>query len=123
VITTFSLLALFVVSIGLYGVVGYVVSQPPGFGIRMALGATRGALMSLVLGQATKLVGIGIALGLIDVALLSRPIASLLYGVAPVDGVTLASVTTVLALVGAAAVYVPARRAAKSDPMQTLRHE
>ncbi len=124
VILTFSLLALFVASIGLYGVMSYVVSQrTQEFGIRMALGATRGAVMHLVLGQAAKLVGIGIAVGLTGAALLSQTIATLLYGVAPVDGVTLASITTLLALVGIAAVYLPARRAAKSDPMESLRHE
>src|SRR5439155_11851508 len=124
VILTFSLLALFVASIGLYGVMSYVVSQrTQEFGIRMALGATQGAVMHLVLGQAAKLVGIGIALGLTGAALLSQTIATLPYGVAPVDGVTLARVTTLLALVGIAAVYVPARRAAKSDPMESLRHD
>jgi putative ABC transport system permease protein len=124
VILTFSLLALFVASIGLYGVMSYVVSQrTQEFGIRIALGATPGAVMHLVLGQAAKLVGIGVALGLTGAALLSQTITTLLYGVAPVDGGTLASVTTVLALVGIAAVYVPARRAAKSDPMESLRHD
>jgi putative ABC transport system permease protein len=124
VILTFALLALFVASIGLYGVMSYVVSQrTQEFGIRMALGATRGAVMHLVLGHAAKLVGTGIALGLTGAALLSQTIATLLYGVAPVDGVTLASVTTLLGLVGIAAVYVPARRAAKSDPMESLRHD
>jgi len=124
VMLTFSFLVLFVASIGLYGVMSYVVSQrTPEFGIRMALGATRGAVMRLVIGQAAKLVGIGIALGLTGAALLSHTIATLLYGVAPIDAVTLASVTTPLALVGIAAVYVPARRAAKSDPMESLRHD
>lgn len=124
VMLTFSLLVLFVASIGLYGVMSYVVSQrTPEFGIRMALGATRGAVMHLVIGHAAKLVGIGIALGLTGAALLSHTIATLLYGVAPIDAVTLASVTTLLALVGIAAVYVPARRAAKSDPMESLRHD
>ena len=102
----------------------YVVGQrTPEFGIRMALGATQGAVMHLVLGQAAKLVGIGIVLGLTGALLLSQTIATLLYGVAPVDGVTLGGVTTLLALVGIAAVYVPARRAAKSDPMESLRHD
>jgi putative ABC transport system permease protein len=124
VILTFSLLALFVASIGLYGVMSYIVSQrTQEFGIRMVLGATRRAVLQLVLGQAAKLLGIGIALGLTGAALLSRTIATLLYGVAPVDGVTLASVTTLLTLVGITAVYFPARRAAKSDPMKSLRHD
>ena len=124
VILTFSLLALFVASIGLYGVMSYAVSQrTQEFGIRMALGATQGAVMHLVLGQAAKLVGIGIVLGLTGAVLLSQTIATLLFGVAPVDGVTLAGVTLLLALVAIAAVYVPARRAAKSDPMESLRHD
>lgn len=124
VILTFSLLALFVASIGLYGVMSYAVSRRrQEFGIRMALGATQGAVLHLVLGQAAKLVGIGIVLGLAGAALLSHSIATLLYGVAPVDGVTLAGVTTLLALVGMAAGYIPSRRAAKSDPMESLRHE
>jgi len=123
VILTFSLLALFVASIGLYGVMSYVVSQrTPEFGIRMALGATHGTVMHLVIGEAAKLVGIGLALGLTGAVLLSRTIATLLYGVAPIDPVTLASVTTLLALVGIAAAYGPARRAAKSDP-KSLRHD
>ena len=79
VILTFSLLALFVASIGLYGVMSYAVSRRrQEFGIRMALGATQGAVLHLVLGQAAKLVGIGIVLGLAGAALLSHPIATLL---------------------------------------------
>jgi putative ABC transport system permease protein len=124
VVLTFSLLALFVASIGLYGVMSYAVSQrTQEFGIRIALGATQSAVMNLVLGQAGKLVGIGIVLGLTGAVLLSQAIAKLLYGVAPVDGATLGSVTALLTLVGGAAVYVPARRAAKSDPMESLRHD
>lgn len=124
VILTFSFLALFMASIGLYGVMSYVVSQrTPEFGIRMALGATRAAVMHLVLGQAARLVGIGIALGLTCAVLLSHRIATLLYGVAPIDPVTLASVSTLLVLVGIAAACVPARRAAKSDPMESLRND
>ena len=80
-------------------------------------------MMQLVFGQAAKFVGIGIAVGLVGATLLAQTIATLLFGVAPVDGVTLAGVTTLLALVGMAAVYVPARRAAKSDPMESLRHD
>jgi ABC-type lipoprotein release transport system permease subunit len=91
--------------------------------LRMASGATRGAVMHLVIGHAAKLVGTGIALGFAGAALLSRMISTVLYGVAPFDPVTLGSVTTLLALVGFTAVYVPARRAAKSDPMESLRHD
>lgn len=80
----FALLALFVASIGLYGVMSYVVSRRiREFGIRMAVGATRGAVLRLVLGQAAKLVGVGICLGLVGAMLLTRWIASLLYGITP----------------------------------------
>ena len=124
VILTFALLALFVASIGLYGVMSYAVSQrTQEFGIRMALGATRSAVMGMVIRQAATLVGTGIAFGLIGTSLLSQMIARLLYGVAPFDAVTVTSVTTLLALVGIVAVYIPARRAAKSDPMVALRHD
>lgn len=124
VILTFSVLALFIASIGLYGAMSYVVSQRTReFGIRMALGATRGAVMYLVLRQAAKLVGIGIALGLTGAVLLSQTMAKLLYGFAPLDGLTLAGVTTLLAVVAIAAVYFPARKAAKFDPMESLRYD
>jgi putative ABC transport system permease protein len=124
VLVMFALLALFVASIGLYGVMSYLVSRrTQEFGIRMALGASRSAVLGLVLGQAAKLVGIGIGLGLAGAALVSRSIASLLYGVTPFDAATLASVSVLLAVVGFVASYVPARRAAKAHPMDSLRYE
>lgn len=124
VILTFSVLALFVGSLGLYGVINYLVSQRmQEFGIRMALGATHSDVMRLIFGHAAKMVGIGIAVGITGAALLSRMLATLLYGVKPFDGVTLVSVTTLLAVVAMVAVYFPARRAGKSDPMESLRHD
>jgi putative ABC transport system permease protein len=124
VILTFSLLALFVASIGLYGVMSYIVGQRTReFGIRVALGATQNAVLLFVIKQAAKLIGVGIVLGSIGAALLSQTIAKLLYRVAPLDGIAFGSATTLLLLIGLAAVYLPARRAAKSDPMESLRHE
>jgi putative ABC transport system permease protein len=124
VILTFSLLALFAASIGLYGVVSYAVSQRTReFGVRMALGATGGDMARLVFGQGARLVGTGMALGLIASVLVSRAIASLLYGIRAVDGITLAGVTMALMLVAGLAVYVPARRAARAEPMESLRHD
>lgn len=120
----FALLALFVASIGLYGVMSYLVSQRVHeFGIRVAVGASRGAVLGLVLRQAAKLVGIGIGIGLVAAALLVRLIASLLYGVRPFDAATLAVVSTLLAVVALAASYFPAHRAARADPMESLRCE
>ena len=124
VLLLFAMLALFVASIGLYGVMSYVVSQRTReFGIRMALGASRRAVLRLVLGKAVKLAGIGIGIGLIGSALVSRLIASLLYGVRPLDGITLAGVSMLLAVVALLASYLPARRAAQADPMDSLRYE
>jgi putative ABC transport system permease protein len=94
-----------------------------GFGIRVAVGASRGAVLRLVLGHAAKLVSIGICLGLVGATLLTRLIASLLYGTTPFDTVTLTSVSVLLATVALLASYIPARRAAKTDPMDSLRYE
>ena len=124
VISVFALLALFVASIGLYGVMSYAVSQRTReFGIRMAVGASRSSVFALVLGQGAKLVGLGVCLGLIGAAFLGRFITSLLYGVKPLDAVTLAGVSILLGAVAFAASFIPARRAANADPMVSLRYE
>ena len=123
-ISLFALLALFVASIGLYGVMSYLVSQRTReFGIRMAVGATRGAVLRQVLGQGAKLAAIGVVIGLTITALLGRLIASLLYGVKPLDAATLAGVSILLAAVALLASYIPARRAANANPMDSLRYE
>ena len=123
-LSVFALLALFVASIGLYGVMSYTVGQRTReFGIRIAVGASRGAVFRLVLGQGAKLAGIGVGIGLVGAALLGRFIASLLYGVTPFDAATLAGVSILLAAVALLASYIPARRAAGADPMDSLRYE
>lgn len=120
----FALLALFVSTIGLYGVMSYVVSQRTReFGIRMAVGATRGAILRVVLGKAVKLVSIGIGLGLVGGVLLARVISSLLYAVTPFDMATLVSVSILLASVVLSASFIPARRASTVNPMDSLRYE
>jgi putative ABC transport system permease protein len=124
VLSLFALLALFVASIGLYGVMSYVVSQRTReFGIRIAIGASRGAVLRQVLGQGAKLAAIGVCIGLAGAALLGRLIASLLFGVTPLDTATLAGVSILLAAVALLASYIPARRAANADPMDSLRYE
>lgn len=124
VILTFSLLALLVASLGLYGVMNYLVTQrKQEFGVRMSLGATRGDLMRLIFGQAGKMVGAGVVFGLCGTALFSRAVASLLYGVRPFDGGALASVTFLVTVVALLSAYFPAIRAGKSDPMESLRHD
>ena len=124
VLVIFALLAIFVASIGLYGVISYSVSQRTReFGIRMAVGATRGDILRVVLGKAGKLVGVGICLGLIGAVALARLIATLLYDVLPFDAPTLVSVSVLLAGIAFAASYMPARRASKANPMDSLRVE
>jgi putative ABC transport system permease protein len=124
VLLMFAILALFVASIGLYGVMSFLMSQRTReFGIRVAVGASSGALLRLVLGQAATLVSVGICLGLVAALLLARSIASLLYGITPFDTATFASVSLVLAVVALLASYIPARRAASVDPMVALRYE
>jgi len=124
VLLMFAILALFVASIGLYGVMSYLMSQRTReFGIRLAVGASSGALLRLVLGQAAKLVSIGICLGLVGAMVVARAISSLLYGISPFDTATFASVSLVLAVVAFLASYIPARRAASIDPMVALRYE
>jgi putative ABC transport system permease protein len=124
VLVMFGLLSLFVASIGLYGVMSYSVSQRTReFGIRMAIGSSRGAVLRLVFGEAVKLVSVGGGLGLAGAVLLTRLIANLLYGVTPFDATTLASVSILVAGVALVASYVPARRAANINPIDSLRYE
>jgi putative ABC transport system permease protein len=124
VLLMFAFLAVFVASIGLYGVMSYLTAQRTHeFGIRIAVGASTGDVLRLVLGQAGRLVTIGISLGLLGAMLVARPIASLLYGITPFDITTFASVSLLLGTVGLSASYIPARRAASVDPMVALRYE
>jgi putative ABC transport system permease protein len=124
VLFVFALLALLVAAIGLYGVMSCLVGQRmPEFGVRMAVGASSGDILRLVLANAAKLVAIGTSIGLLSAALLARLISSLLYGVEPFDATTLAAVSLFLAIVALVASYIPAHRAAKADPNQCLRYE
>jgi len=124
VLLMFAGVALLVAAMGLYGAMSYSVSQrTQEFGVRMAVGASRSAVVRLVLGQAARLVAVGVCLGLAGSVLLSRLIASLLYGVAPFDIGTLAGVSVLLVVVALLASYVPAHRAARADPMNALRWE
>ena len=120
----FALLALVLAAIGLYGMMSYLVSRRTReIGIRMALGAQKSSVLGLIMRQGSKLTLIGLALGVLVALALTRSMSSVLYGVAPADPLTFLVVTFVLALVASAAHYLPARRAAKVDPMRALRHE
>jgi putative ABC transport system permease protein len=120
----FAVLALGMACVGLYGVVSYGVSQRwREFGVRMALGATRGSVMRLVLGQGSLLVGIGIAAGLAGAWFAVRMLGSLLYGVHAQDPVTFALVGLFLAGVALVATAIPSRRATRVDPIIAMRAE
>jgi putative ABC transport system permease protein len=121
-IGTFALLALVLAAVGLYGVLSYAVSQSASeIGLRMALGAQRQRVVGAIMRQALVLAVVGIGIGLIAAALLTRTIQSFLFGVSPADPLTAAAVTGVLLAVAALAAFVPARRAASVDPAVTLR--
>ena len=124
ILTAFSLLALVMASIGIYGVMNYLVIQRTReFGIRLSLGATKTDLLRLVLGRAALLIAIGAGLGVVGSVLLVRFIAKLLFGTAPLDPLTFAAVPILLATVALIASYIPARRATRIDPIVALRHE
>jgi putative ABC transport system permease protein len=120
----FAALALILAASGIYGVMSYSVAQRTReIGIRMALGAGRGAILNLVLGQTLKLTLVGVGIGLAATWGLTQLLASSLYGVTPHDALTLAVVSILLSAVAMLASYIPARRAMRVDPLVALRHE
>jgi predicted permease len=116
--------ALFLGSVGIYGVISYIVSQRTReIGVRMALGAERSDVSGMVLRQAGGLAFGGVVVGLAAAAGLTRLMSSLLYGVSPMDPATFASVALGLSAVALLASWIPARRAARTDPVVSLRFE
>jgi putative ABC transport system permease protein len=121
---SFALLALVLAGTGLYGVTAYGVSQRTReIGIRMALGATRYSVLSLVLAQNAGLVAIGALIGLAGGAVLAQAMRSILYRVSTTDPVTFTAGFGILTAVALVATYLPARRASRVDPLTALRHE
>ena len=117
-------LALALATVGIYGVTSYAISQRTHeIGVRVALGAGRYDVFRLVIGYGTKLAIIGVAVGAVAAAVLARFLSSLLYGVKSTDAITYLVVSLLLASVGLAASYLPARRAMNVDPMVALRDE
>jgi putative ABC transport system permease protein len=120
----FGLLAFVLTAIGVYGVISYtVVQRTREMGIRLALGAERGAIVGMILKNGMRLVSMGVVPGLVAALLLTRLIAGLLYGVSSSDVPTFVGVSLALIAMAMLASYVPARRAAKVDPMVALRYE
>ena len=117
----FAGVALVLATVGIYGVISYGVSQRTSeLGIRIALGAEPDDVLRLVLAEGTRLTLAGVGLGLVGAVLLSRVIASQLYGVSATDPVTYAAVAAILTLVALTAAYIPARRTANMDPVLAL---
>ncbi|HXJ92764.1 MAG TPA: FtsX-like permease family protein [Terriglobia bacterium] len=120
----FSVLALVLAAVGLYGVMAYwVARRTQEIGIRMTLGARRGDVLRLVVGRSLWVTLIGVGLGLGATLVLARLIISLLYHMKPTDPLTLAAVSAIVVAVTLLASYIPARRATKVDPMAALRYE
>jgi putative ABC transport system permease protein len=123
-LSLFSGVALAIATVGIYGVVSYSVARrTKEFGLRMVLGAQGGDLLGLVMKQGAGMILIGVAAGLVLAFVFTRLMASLLFGVTATDLPTFASVTLILFGVALAACYIPARRATRVDPIQTLRYE
>jgi predicted permease len=123
-LTLFAVLALGLAAIGIYGVMAFLVSQGTReIGIRMALGATPGGILVLIVRQGMVIATIGLALGLSGAFILTRFMASLLFGVRPGDPLTFGAIALTLGMVAFLASYIPARRASGIDPMVALRSE
>jgi ABC-type antimicrobial peptide transport system permease subunit len=120
----FAAMALALASVGIYGVIAFSVGRrTQEIGIRIALGATPRRIQESFLGESMMLTAAGLALGLVGAVVLTRTLSSLLYGVTATDPATFFALSLFLAAIATAAAYLPARRAAKVDPMTSLRQE
>jgi ABC-type antimicrobial peptide transport system permease subunit len=117
-------LALLLAALGTYGVLSYTVQRRAReVGVRMALGATRGSIVRLVLGHTVLVTAIGVTLGVVGALALGQVVATQLYEVSPRDPLTLSATALILAAVALVAAWIPTRRATSVDPLITLRAE
>jgi putative ABC transport system permease protein len=120
----FATLALVLAAVGIYGVMSYSVAQRTReIGIRLALGAQRNDVLKMTMGQGLKLVSVGVGIGLAAAFVLTRVMASLLFGVSATDPITFVTISLVLMGVALVASYLPALRATKVDPMVALHYQ
>jgi len=123
-LASFAGLALVLAAVGIYGVIAYSVTQRTHeIGIRMALGAGPHSMITLIVGEGAVLALIGIGLGVVASLILTRLIANFLFGVAATDPAIFCGVSMLLTVVALGGCYIPARRAAKVDPIVALRYE
>jgi len=120
----FAVIALILAAVGVYGVISYAVSQrTQEIGVRVALGAQRRDVLALIVGHGALLGGLGVAIGLAGAIGVTRFMRSMLFGVSPFDPVSFVGVALGLTAIALLASYIPARRAAKVDPVEALRYE
>jgi putative ABC transport system permease protein len=118
----FAGLALLLAAVGVYGTIGYWVAQRTReIGVRMALGASRGAIAGMVVGKSVALTVAGVGIGIGLAMATTRLLATLLFEVSPLDPLTFAAVSAFVTILGIVAAYIPARRASRMDPVQVIR--
>ena len=118
----FAVIALVLAAVGTYGVIAYMAGRRTAeFGVRLALGARPGQVSSLVLGEAMRLAAAGIGVGVLATVALTRVMESLLYGVSARDPMTLLAAASIIGATGLLAAYLPALRATRVDPVESLR--